>query len=490
MAGTKTPGSKGSRYAATGAQVILPTRNLAGKSRAKRPGSDLDKGDTISNTLKKFNLSAISNISSRTDVNEIIRLLCRENGMFSSAANSMAAISVGTGFRIAGYDATGAMSLEVMGLAYSIMDAFSTLHDYSKGYNDKPGMQALLSTLQTDVITTGGCGVELVLDKEFGAERLVPIGYSTIEWEADGQGGRYPTQDGGDIVLNIPTVFVSEHNRNADEAYSTSLLRPGLSQVMNFEGFIEDMHRTLNRTGHSRLIATIIAEKIQKIATDDVKGDPKKMGELFDLVRQQVVDALAGLEPEDAVVTFDSVTYDVKDTGGNKADYAPMIATLSNMLGASLKTPASVSGMRAAGGQGLSNAETLIYLQVVQGTRSPVEETMSRALTLACRLQGIDGYVAFEFNPINLRPDIELEAYLGTRQKRVLELLSWGVINEAHACWELGIRPQGLNAVLAGTRFYAKDASAQSDAINPDRSTSSGAALNPGTPAQTGGADH
>lgn len=488
MAGTKTPGSKGSRYAATGAQVILPTRNLAGKARAKRPGSDLDKGDSISNTLKRFNLNAISNISSRTDVNEIIRLLCRENGMFSSAANSMAAISVGTGFRIAGYDATGAMSLEVMGLAYSIMDAFSTLHDYSKGYNDKPGMQALLSTLQTDVITTGGCGVELVLDKEFGAERLVPIGYSTVEWEADGQGGRYPTQDGGDIQLNIPTVFVSEHNRNADEAYSTSLLRPGLSQVMNFEGFIEDMHRTLNRTGHSRLIATIIAEKIQKMATDDIKGDVKKMGELFDIVRQQVVDALAGLEPEDAVVTFDSVTYEVKDTGGNKADYAPMIATLSNMLGASLKTPASVSGMRAEGGQGLSNAETLIYLQVTQGTRSPVEEVMSRALTLACRLQGIDGYVAFEFNPINLRPAIELEAYFGTRQKRVLELLSWGVINEAHACWELGIRPQGLNAVLAGTRFYAKDASAE-PTVEPDRTTSSGAALNPGTPAKSGGAD-
>lgn len=488
MAGTKTPGSKGSRYAATGAQVILPTRNLAGKARAKRPGSDLDKGDTISNTLKRFNLNAISNISSRTDVNEIIRLLCRENGMFSSAANSMSAISVGTGFRLAGYDATGAMSLEVMSLAYSIMDAFSTLHDYSKGYNDKPGMQALLSTLQTDVITTGGCGVELVLDKEFGAERLVPIGYSTIEWEADGQGGRYPTQDGGDIQLNIPTVFVSEHNRNADEAYSTSLLRPGLSQVMNFEGFIEDMHRTLNRTGHSRLIATIIAEKIQKIADDSIKNDPKKMGELFDIVRQQVVDALAGLEPEDAVVTFDSVTYTVEDTGGNKADYAPMIATLSNMLGASLKTPATVSGMRAAGGQGLSNAETLIYLQVVQGTRSPVEETMSRALTLACRLQGIDGYVAFEFNPINLRPDIELEAYYGTRQKRVLELLSWGVINEAHACWELGIRPQGLNAILAGTRFYAKDASAAAE-VDPDRSSSTGAALNPGTPAKSGGAD-
>jgi hypothetical protein len=486
MAGTKTPGSKGSRFAAVNAQVVLPTRNLAGKARAKRPGSDLKNGAAIANTLKKFDQNAINNVSSRTDVNEIIKLLCREDGMFSSAANSMAAISVGAGFRLAGYDATGAMSTEVMALAYSLMDGFSTLHDYSKGYNDKPGMQSLLSSLQTDVITTGGCGSELVLDAQFGPERLVPIGYSTVGWEADGQGGRYPTQDGGDLKLNIPTVFIAEHNRNPDEAYSVSLLRPGLSQVMNFNGFIEDMHRALNRTGHSRLIATIVSEKIQKAASDEIRNDPVKMGELFNLVLAEVQEALAGLEPEDAVVTYDSVTYDVKDTGGNKADYSSMLTTLGNMLGASLKTPASVSGLRASGGQGLSNAETLIYLQVVQGTRPPVEEVMSRALTLGCRLQGVDGYVAFEFLPINLRPDIELEAYFGTRQKRVLELLSWGVINEAHACWELGIRPQGLSAVLAGTKFYAKDASADPA---PDRTSSSGAALNPGTPAKSGGAD-
>ena len=486
MATTKTPGSASSRYAFKGADVILPSRNLAGKARAKRPGSELDKGSTIANNLKNFSNTAINNISSRTDANEIIRLLTREEGLFSSAANSMVAISCGAGFRIAGYDASGSMSTEVMGMAYSIMDQFSTQHDYSKGYNDKPGMNSLLASMKMDVVTSGGCGGELVLDAQFGPERIVPIGYSTITWEADGQGGRYPTQDSGKIILNIPTVFMSEHNRSPDEAYSVSLLRPGLSHTINFNGFLEDMHRALNRTGHSRLIATIIADKIKQAATDKIKADPVKMGQLYEQVRQEVADALAGLEPEDAVVSYDSVTYKVEDTGGNKADYSSMLTTLGNLLGASLKTPASVSGLRASGGQGLSNAETLIYLQVVQGLRPPVEEVMSRALTLACRLAGIDGYVAFEFMPINLRPDAELEAYLATKQKRVLELLSYGVINDAHACWELGLRPQGLAALLAATGFYS---SKGSDATATDRSTSSGAALSPDTPAQSGGSD-
>ncbi|WP_443699601.1 hypothetical protein [Pseudomonas sp.] len=486
MAAAKTPGSKASKYAATGADVILPSKNLSGKAKAKRPGSEQDKGSAITNKLLTFALNDISNISTRKDVNEIIRQLIREEGLFSSAANSMVALSTGEGWRLAGYDASGTMSSEVMSLAYTIMDAFSTLHDYSKGYNDKPSINALLATLQMDVVTTGGCGAELVLDKTFGPERLVPVGYSTIEWYADGNGGRYPTQEKGDIVLNVPTVFIGEHNRNPDEAYSVSLLRPGLAHTINFNGFIEDMHRALNRTGHSRLIASIAADKIKAAATDEIKADPVKMGQLYAQVIEEVKTALAGLEPEDAVVTYDSVTYDVKDTGGSKADYSSMLTTLGNLLGASLKTPASVSGLRASGGQGLSNAETLIYLKVVQGTRPPVEEVISRALTLAVRLQGLDGYVAFEFMPINLRPEAELEAYLATKQKRVLELLSWGVINEAHAAWELGLRPQGLSAVLAGTRFYVKDAS---DATATDRTNSAEAASQPDTPAQSGGDD-
>ncbi|MNQ65750.1 hypothetical protein D3C85_802150 [compost metagenome] len=487
MAAAKTPGTKASRYQATGASVILPTRNLAGKARAQRPGAQQDRGTAISNTLNRFVSNAISNISSRTDVNDIIRTLIREDGLFSSAANSMVALSTGAGYRIAGYDSAGVMSVAVASVAYSIIDRFSTLHDYSQGYNDKPGIQTLLATLQADVVCTGGCGQELVLDKAFGPERLVPVGYSTIEWYADGKGGRYPTQDGGEIELNIPTVFVAEHNRNPDEAYSVSLLRPGLSHTINFNGFLEDTHRAVNRTGHSRLIAKIDADKVRQAAPDRVKNDPALMSAFYETVRQQVEDALAGLEPEDAVISYDTVNYSVEDTGGNKSDYTGLLTTLGNLLGAALKTPASVSGLRAGGSQALSNAETLIYLQVVKATRAPVEEVMSRALTLACRLLGVEGHVYFEFLPINLRPDAELEAYYGTRQKRILELLSWGVINDAQACYELGLRPQGLQSMLAGTQFYTK--SKASDATETDRSTSAGAALSPDTPAQTGGDD-
>lgn len=482
----RTPGSASSRYQATGADVVLPSRNLAGKAKAKRPGSDLDRGQSISNELNRYVANAIANIRNRSDINEIIRTLMREDGLFSSAANSMVALAANSGFRIAGYNAAGAMDVGVMSMAYSLMDRMSTLHDYSQGYNDKPGMQSLLATLQTDVVGTGGCGVELVLDKAFGPERLVPVGYSTMTWEADGKGGRYPTQDSGEINLNLPTVFIAEHNRNADEAYGVSLLRPGLPHTIAFNEFLEDTNRAVNRTGHSRLIAKLIAEKVWASAPDEVKADPRKRTKFFNDVRGQVEAALEGLEPEDALVSYDSVEYEVKDTGGSKADYSTLLTTMGNLLGASLKTPASVSGLRAGGSQALSNAETLIYLKVVEAARPPVEEVMSRALTLSVRLLGIEGYVYFEFLPVNLRPEEELEAYKGTKQKRVLELLSYGLITDAEACYQLGIRPQGLLSLLAGTGFYTGKSSSDEEG---ERESSAGRALNPDTPSKSGGDD-
>lgn len=481
----KTPGSRGSRYESVGADVVLPRGKLAGKARAKRPGSDLDRGQTIRNPHTRYVEQAIDQIRSRADVNDIIRTLLREEGIFSAAGNAMVSLASNSGFKLAGFDAGGAMDLEVMGLAYALMDRLNTLHDYARGYNDKAGVPSLLTTLTLDVVSSGGCGAELVLAPDFSPERLVPISYASMEWQADGRGGRYPSQERGQRPLDFPTVFIAEHARHAGEAYAHSILRPGLANTIYLNEFLEDTRRAVNRVGHSRMVATLVAEKLAASAPQAIRNDDAKLQAWLGEQYQQVEAALKELEPEDAVIAFDSVEFSVEDVGGAKSDYTPLLTTLGNMQGASLKTPASVTGLRASGGQGLSNAETLVYLQTVDAIRSPVEEVMSRWLTLAVRLLGIDGSVGFEFLPINLRPEDELEAYRGTRQKRVLENLSWGLINDAQACFELGIRPQGLQGPLAGTRFY----SAKTATGEGERESSTGRALNPGTPSQSGGDD-
>lgn len=481
----RSPGSKGSRYNSVGSEVVLPRNNLAGKSRAKRPGSDLDRGQTIRNENAQYVAQSIDQIRTRANVNDVIRDLLREEGLFSAAGNAMVSLASNSGYRLAGHDSTGTMDMEVMGLGYVLMDRLNTHHDYSLGYNDKAGVSSLLATLALDVVSSGGCGVELVLNPDFSPYRLVPVGYSTIQWESDGRGGRYPTQDNGEIDLNIPTVFMAEHHRHAGEAYAHSILRPGLANTVYFQEFLEDTRKAVNRVGHSRMVAKLLAEKLAASAPQEVKNDDQKMQDYLSAQYEAVRAALEGLEPEDAIIAFDSVEFSVEDVGGSKADYTTLLATLGNMQGASLKTPASVTGLRASGGQGLSNAETLVYLKTVDSLRVAVEETMSRALTLAVRLLGVDGSISFQFMPINLRPEVELEAYKGTQQKRILERLSYGLINDAEACYELCIRPQGFQAPLSGTLFYSQT----TGTAEGERGSSAGRALNPDTPSQSGGDD-
>lgn len=484
----KTPNSKGSRYKSVGADVVLPKNKVAGKARAARPGTGLDRGEAIRNEHARFLPQAIDQIRSRADVNDVIRTLMREDGIFSSAGNSMVSLASNSGFRIAGMDSAGAMDLDVMSLAYVLIDRINTNHDYGAGYNDRTGINTLLSTLTKDVVSSGGCGVEMVLNDDFTPDRLVPVGYSSIEWQSDGKGGRFPTQERGEIDLNLPTMFIAEHGRHSDEAYSQSPLRPGLNSTIYFSEFLEDTRRAVNRVGHSRMVASIDTEKLKASAPQDVQNDPEKLQKYFQQQYDAVDEALRGLEPEDAILSFDSVEFEVKDVGGSKSDYTTLLSTLGNIQGASLKTPASVTGLRANGGQGLSNAETLVYLQTVDSLRVAVEEVMSRSLTLAVRLLGVEGSIKFEFLPINLRPAEELEAYKGSKQKRVMEQLSYGLINDAEAMFELGLRPQGLYEPLTGTRFYSKGAGKGDDDAG-ERETSSGRALNPGTPAKSGGDD-
>ena len=492
---TPQPSAANSRYKEIGSGVVLP-KKTAGVAKASRPGSTVAKGGSITNDYANFATTSIQEIRDRTDVNEAIRALLREEGIFSNAGNSMVSIAANSGFRLAGYDSTGAMSLEVMALAWSLIDRIDMHADYSQGYNDKPNFEGLINILQKDVVSSGGCGVEMVLAQDFTPERLVPIGYNSVTWQSDGNGGRYPTQDNGDIILNLPNVFIAEHSRHADEAYSQSPLRPGLNNTIYFNEFLEDTRRALNRVGHSRMVANIVTEKLAAAAPEETRRDPKKLQAWMAAQYQAVEDALSGLEPEDAIVAFDSVEFTVHDTGGSKADYSTMMATLGNMQGASLKTPASVTGLRASGGQGLSNAETLVYLQNVDALRTAVEEVLSRALTLAVRLLGTEGSIRIKFDPINLRPEEELEAYRATHQTRILERLSLGLISDAQACYELKVRPQDMVVSLQGTGFASTTSAVSTDEEDEgnvddegDRTTSSGAATSPDTPSKSGGAD-
>ena len=114
---------------------------------------------------------------------------------------------------------------------------------------------------------------------------------------------------------------------------------------------------------------------------------------------------------------------------------------------------------------------------------------MSRALTLGVRLFGQNAYVVFEFEPIDLRPENETEAFKTMKQARILEQLSIGLITDDEAFIHLGIEyaPPGYTP-LSGTGFYQGSSSKEQAEKASPNSDPQGKALQSDAPKKGGGA--
>lgn len=478
-------GSGGSGPSGTPA-VVLPSR-IGGKARSLTPNSPFDKGANVrKQTQAKVNTS-ISDVRNIRESSALVRELVESNGLVSTAVTNMLALSA-CNWKVTAYQTwTQEFSREGLLAAETIISALDTNWDYSKGYMDRRGVTLQTATALFEVLQTGGVGAELVLDKLKVPKNIVLFPYDSIIWKSNGEGGRYPAQrivGAQEVELNFPTVFVSEAILSTDKSYARPMMAAGAQRLFQYEGYIEDMWRVVRKAGEPRIVVKLDYEKVSASASAEVRSDPKKLAAYLDTVRNDMQSLLSGLEPEEALVFYDLAEVDTVAASGEKKDFKELLSELSGLAASALQSNPSMLGMRLGGSQNVASTESMLSTKVARLIQVPVEEVFSRALTLAVRLYGVDAYVKFEFSPINLRPEEELEAHKAMRHNRVLELLSLGRItdDEAQVMLDLGSLPNGAEQ-LSGTMFYnskapdtapASGTNARNQAIAPQGTSSAG----------------
>lgn len=423
------------------------------------------------------------------DLNSHIRESVDRIGIVSHAIFSIVEIAHSS-FKVKAYN-TETTLFDVNGsvLAEKIIAGLDTVRDYSVGFSDKDTFATVVAQALLEVALTGATVVELGIDKLMLPQGLYVIPYEQCK-KVRGSKNTYleqtPPAGGDPIPLNYPTIACSELHRQAARSYVGSMYSAAVNDTQAYNEFVQEMRRAVRRAGHSRPVLTVDYEVALASTPDEIKADPKKLQAYLDGILEDLKNRVNALNPEDALVIFDLCALDTTKTSGEKADYLPLIEAMSGQSATSLKSSPSMLGIRSQGSQSLSNTESLIYLKTAKSIQRPVEDVLSRLLTLACRLQGVDVYVEFKFDPINLRPEDELEAFKVMQQDRVLTLLSLGFISDEEAGWELGtgIRPPGAPK-LSGTMFKETKSVKASDA-SPN-SDPQGRALQPNTPSKAGG---
>jgi hypothetical protein len=468
--------------------VILP-RRVIGKARSQTAFSGVERGDAIRRDDNVNLNQSINTQRTGASAAATMRVLFEVNGLVGTAISSLVGMA-NTPLRLAAYDtATQEFSRAGLLAAEAVVSSLTTPWDYT-GYTDHRALDAMTETMLLEVALTGGVGSELVLDKFRLPRDLNIFGYDTITWVSKGEGRKVPTQkgtSGDDIVLDLPTVFVGESLKTARRKYALPLLHSGLMRVFHYESFLEDSWKVVRQAGSNRLVVSLDYDKVLQSAPPEIQGDPAQLSSYLENVRIVHEDVLKGLSPEDALVVYNVAEVDTVKVSGDKADIRELIEALAGLAASALKSNPSMLGLRIGGSQNTSTTEAMLAIKTAELIRKPVQEVLSKLLTLAVRLYGVDVYIEAAFEEIDLRPSSELEAYKAILQARVLELLSLGRITNDEAQFMLGLGSLPASAEdLSGTGFYGSKAP---DAAPVAATNSRNRQISPDTPNSAGGKD-
>ncbi len=471
--------------------IKLP-RTLVNKARSATPSSSVNKDQTIARQSDYLN-STIAALRQSTRTADAIRKLYHRDGTVSTGVISLVQVA-NSGYRVAAYNrVTGRFDPEGTAMVMAIVNGMDTLFDYSAGFASKSTMDSCVSVALKEVVLDGALAAELVLDMNRLPEKIQIVPYQTLDMKSDGKGGYYPEQKVGGsdpIPLNIPNFFISDLIKDPDKTYADSFLEGAANAAIYYNEFIEDMRRVIKQSGHTRIVATLNTQKLIDSAQSMGKLKPEEILAYMISVQDEVRSLLEGINPEEALVSFDSVEFDAIHAEGDKADYKEILQAISNITATALKSSPSILGMRGAGSQSLSNTESLVFLKIAKTIQGPVQDVFSRALTLAVRLFGLDVFCKFKFNPINLRPEDELAAYRTMQESQILQKLSLGLMSDEEAAWHLDCFPlTETYTPLSGTHFYSPGKAGKTR-TNADKKGPQEKALESDSPTSAGGKDN
>lgn len=443
--------------------LVLP-RRITGVAKAQTSTTGVERGRAFQVDNYVDTTVDYSTLRGYQQTSLTIRSLYETDGLLASAVSGLVSIAA-TPYRLQSYQTgTGEFSREGLRAAESVCSLLNTLHDYSSGYSDQQSIGSLVSQMLLELALVGSVGVELVLDTARFPRKLVTFAGDGIVWLSNGKGGRYPAQrpkgaikSGAQLVeLNIPTVWVAELGGMADTVYAVPPLSSAIQRLSHYADFISDLWRVVKQSGIPRTTVELDYEKVMASAPPEVRSDPAKVKEYLDSVREQIETQLQNLAPEDCLVYYNVATVNLLRTDGEKADFTELLQNLSGLAATALKTSPTQLGLRIGGSQNVASTEAMLLAKYARSLQKAVEEVLSRALTLAIRILGVDAYVQFELAEPDLRPSSELEAFMSLKQNRILELLSLGRItdDEAQALLGLGSLPETAEE-LSGTKFYS-----------------------------------
>lgn len=436
-------------------------------------------------------LANTSRLTARTGQNQyaITRELAETSPDLAAAVSMLLRTGIPERFTVIGYNLDGLVDRKATELAQELLRRLTFLGNVDGSYGAQQTIQSLSEQLGKELIYYGAASVEVALDKARIPASMNPISVTKLEAYDEDNAIKWKQKLGStEIDLDIPTFVYVSVDQLLTEPYSSGFIQAASQPALSDAEFTDDVRRVLKRAVHPRFCGTVSTEMVRKNCPPEIANDPTKFSEYLSSVLAAIETVVNGLNPEDALVAFDSVEWSYVQGGHDPSKIIERIQkVLNGKLAAGAKTLPVVLGH--GGTSNTSSTESLLYIKTADVLRRKLNELYSRALTVAIRVMGVDGYVEFKYAEIDLRPSSELAAYRSMEISSTLQLLSLGFITDDEAALALTghLTPAGFKP-LSGTGFHSATAQPEAQPGTAASQTSGMGApdknLKPGTPAQ------
>lgn len=469
-----------SKSAAKGVTVVLPKLRGKGTALASTPtfvvsnvGSPIPNIATNSHLVDPYNFRA-----TETDDDLIARLM-RYDPDCAAAVGAFLTVA-NTQIRFLVTDVDGLVDREGHKILNLCLEYLTQTQDYSGGFTKSKSLDVLLEKQRYSILKRGAFGGELVLDSKSPTffSQVTLVDAASLEWQEDESNKLKPKQkqgSGDPTDLDIANFFYAEYRQDPSSPYSKSLFISAINTVFARAQIINDLYDIMRVTGYPRMAVKLLSDVVLKNAPQSVKtGGAQKQIDHFTAFTNSISSVLTNLNPADPFVHTDyfEAQY-LNSSSAMELDITPIIKVLDAQNQAALKSMATILG-RGESGVNTASVEARIFSMNAQEINQPIADFWSQLLTLAIRLQGSLSKVTVYFEPVELRPDNELEPSRVQKQARLHKDLSLGMITDDYYHLQMygTIRPETAPE-LSGTGFSDKsatDPAADTDKTKPSES--------------------
>lgn len=421
-------------------------------------------------------LTDVFNSRSANDSRRLISDLARQDSDVSGAFFAYQSIAGSAAWKVRAYDLQGQLAADGIQLAHTIIERLTTVSDYTVGFSAKSSLKQLNDDMRYWTLLRGAPAAELVLDKRFEPDNLRLVDLGSVEWSEKAPGVYKPLQKPAgsnlEINLDVPTFFTARFHQNPMDIYTYSPFVAAINTVAARQEIINELYRITKVVGYPRMDITVLEEVLMKSAPPLIRADPKTAREFVSQQVQQITASYMNLTSDQPLIHTDAVKAEMLNDSrpATSLPIQNVINILTEMNMAALKTMPAVVGKSNGNGQ-VASTEARLFALNCDALNKTVADIWSQALTLACRLAGFQGRIEFVFQPVELRPTLELEPQLTMRQSRYEQALSRGYITDEEFHLEVYHRPKPDSAPeLSGTNFLepTKPATVDAEGISPN----------------------